>query len=65
VLDAPGSVALVLGVTSLASFSAMNFTGASTFTSLSGVLWEMRRAVPLQLAAAVGAVAALIISAAW
>jgi len=33
----------------LASFVGMNFTGASTFTSLSGVLKEMRVAVPVQI----------------
>ena len=33
----------------LASFTAMNFTGASTYTSLSGVRREMRTAVPFQL----------------
>lgn len=32
------------------SFVLMNFTGASTFTSLSGVKKEMRIAVPLQIA---------------
>jgi acetyl-CoA decarbonylase/synthase complex subunit gamma len=37
----------------IASFVVMNFTGASTFTSQSGVLREMRLAVPLQLAGAV------------
>ncbi len=37
----------------LASFLVMNFTGASTFTSLSGVRREMRFAVPLQAGAAV------------
>lgn len=36
----------------LSSFLAMNFTGASTYTSLSGVRKEMRLAVPLQIAAA-------------
>jgi hypothetical protein len=35
------------------SFVVMNFTGASTFTSLSGVKKEMRRAVPLQIAGVV------------
>jgi hypothetical protein len=35
------------------SFTAMNFTGATTYTSLSGVRREMRVAVPLQAAAAV------------
>lgn len=37
----------------LTSFTVMNFTGSSTFTSLSGVLLEMRYAVPLQITAAV------------
>jgi len=36
----------------LTSFVLMNFTGSSTFTSLSGVLREMRVAVPLQIGAA-------------
>jgi hypothetical protein len=40
----------------LTSFIAMNFTGSTPFTSLSGVRHEMRRAVPLQV---IGAVAAL------
>ena len=31
-----------------ASFAAMNFTGATTYTSLSGVRREMRFAVPVQ-----------------
>ncbi len=39
-------------VPALSSFLAMNFTGASTYTSLSGVKKEMRRALPLQIAAA-------------
>ena len=38
------------------SFIAMNFTGASTFTSLSGVLREMRIAVPAQIIAGVGGI---------
>jgi hypothetical protein len=33
----------------IASFTAMNFTGASTFTSLSGVKKEMRIALPIQI----------------
>jgi hypothetical protein len=37
----------------IASFLAMNFTGSSTYTSLSGVKKEMRVAVPLQLGFAV------------
>jgi acetyl-CoA decarbonylase/synthase complex subunit gamma len=44
-----------LVVPAVSSFFAMNFTGASTYTSLSGVQKEMRVAVPLQaLALALG-----------
>lgn len=39
------------------SFLGMNFTGASTFTSLSGVLKEMRMALPFQVAGAVAGIA--------
>ena len=46
-------LAWCLAVPALSSFLAMNFTGASTYTSLSGVKKEMRRAVPLQIAATV------------
>ena len=43
------------GWATLASFVAMNFTGASTYTSLSGVNAEMKQAVPVQIALAVAA----------
>lgn len=33
----------------ISSFTAMNFTGSSTFTSLSGVKKEMRIAIPIQI----------------
>ena len=39
-------------IPSLSAFLAMNFTGASTYTSLSGVKKEMRRALPLEIGAA-------------
>jgi hypothetical protein len=45
--------AWTLIVPALASFVVMNFTGASTFTSLSGVLREMRFALPVQATSAV------------
>lgn len=35
---------------SIASFMTMNFTGSSTFTSLSGVQKEMKWAIPVQIA---------------
>jgi acetyl-CoA decarbonylase/synthase complex subunit gamma len=47
------ATAWALLLPALTSFVLMNFTGSSTFTSLSGVLREMRVAVPLQIAAAV------------
>jgi acetyl-CoA decarbonylase/synthase complex subunit gamma len=40
-------------VPALSSFLTMNFTGASTYTSLSGVKKEMSQGVPLQAAASV------------
>ena len=40
----------VLMVPAITAFLAMNFTGASTYTSLSGVKKEMRLAVPLEIA---------------
>ena len=45
--------ALMTGIIALSSFIAMNFTGASTYTSLSGVIKEMKTAVPAQKALAV------------
>lgn len=47
-----------------ASFSAMNFTGTSTFTSLHGVEREMRLVIPWQAAGALAA-AALWIAGGW
>ena len=45
-------IAWCLLIPTVASFMAMNFTGATTYTSLSGVRREMQFAVPLQVAAA-------------
>jgi hypothetical protein len=42
-------IAWFLMISSISSFMAMNFTGASTFTSLSGVKKEMRAFVPVQI----------------
>jgi len=47
-----GALAWVLMSSAVATFLAMNFTGASTYTSLSGVRKEMKVAVPLQVVAA-------------
>ncbi|MHC4067696.1 MAG: mercury methylation corrinoid protein HgcA, partial [Planctomycetota bacterium] len=45
--------AWLLIIPAVASFVGMNFTGSSTYTSLSGVRREMRVAVPAQVACAV------------
>ncbi|OGS20981.1 MAG: hypothetical protein A3J83_05975 [Elusimicrobia bacterium RIFOXYA2_FULL_40_6] len=50
ILSIAGSLFLM---TALASFMLMNFTGASTYTSFSGVKKEMKAAVPLQAGALV------------
>ncbi len=42
-------IALSFMMMALSSFLAMNFTGASTYTSLSGVLKEMKQAIPVQI----------------
>lgn len=49
-------------VPAVASFLAMNFTGASTYTSLSGVRKEMRIAVPLQIAGGLTGLCALLLA---
>jgi len=45
-------LAWVLLVPALTAYLAMNFTGASTYTSLSGVKKEMRWALPLEIGGA-------------
>lgn len=51
---------LMMGAVS--SFMAMNFTGTSTYTSLSGVQKEMKTALPLQIGAAAAGLIAWIIA---
>ncbi|MBW1810801.1 MAG: acetyl-CoA synthase subunit gamma [Deltaproteobacteria bacterium] len=43
-----------------AAFLAMNFTGSSTYTSLSGVKKEMRFAVPLEIVVGLGGLALIV-----
>jgi len=47
------SIAWFFLVPALSAYLAMNFTGASTYTSLSGVRKEMRVAVPLEISAGI------------
>lgn len=46
----------------ISSFMAMNFTGSSTYTSLSGVKKEMKTAVPLQITLSVIGTILLVVS---
>lgn len=55
-------LAIVLLVPAVSSYLAMNFTGASTYTSLSGVKKEMKLAVPIQAASAGSGLILAIIS---
>jgi len=45
------SLTLLLLTTAVSSYAAMNFTGATPFTSPSGVEKEMRRGIPIQVTA--------------
>jgi len=49
-LGAFQALALLLALPVISSFVAMNFTGATPFTSPSGVEKEMRQALPVQAA---------------
>jgi hypothetical protein len=51
--DGLGAAAWLFMAPAVASFVAMNFTGVSTYTSLSGVRREMRVALPVQAVCAV------------
>ena len=55
------SAAWCLLIPAATSFAAMNFTGATTYTSLSGVRREMRFAVPIQAVAALAGAACWLI----
>ena len=48
-------------LSAIISFMALNFTGTSTYTSMSGIKKEMKIAIPLQLIAAVAGITRVII----
>ncbi|HWR22453.1 MAG TPA: mercury methylation corrinoid protein HgcA [Feifaniaceae bacterium] len=55
------AIGYLLALPSLSAYLAMNFTGSSTYTSFSGVIKEMKAAVPLiALSSAAGIVLVLI-----
>lgn len=58
-----GTLGLVLMASALSSWLAMNFTGATPFTSPSGVEKEMRQSMPVQVAALVAGLIFWMISA--
>ena len=51
IVTIPEKFAIVLWIISVSSYLGMNFTGSTPFTSASGVEWEMKRALPLQVGA--------------
>lgn len=55
----------LLLIPAFSAFLAMNFTGASTYTSLSGVKREMRWALPLEICIGLLGVAVLLFSRFW
>ena len=54
--------AWLLMIPALSAYLAMNFTGASTYTSLSGVKREMRWALPLEIGAGLSGFVMLLVS---
>jgi acetyl-CoA decarbonylase/synthase complex subunit gamma len=65
-IHSPGRLAwlgsLLLITSALAAFLAMNFTGSSTYTSLSGVKREMKFALPVQIGAGITGFALWVVS---
>lgn len=49
-------IAWFLLILTLSSFATLNFTGSSTYTSLSGVKKEMKIAIPIQISTAVAGI---------
>lgn len=56
------AVAFLLVLPSLSAFCAMNFTGCSTYTSLSGVDREMRFALPMMLIATIAGIVLTLVN---
>jgi hypothetical protein len=55
------TISWFLIITAISSFLAMNFTGSSTYTSLSGVKKEMKFSLPVQIGFATGSIILQII----
>lgn len=52
-LEPMGIAAIILFASAVSSYEALTFTGSTPFTSLTGVEREMRKAIPLQIAAVI------------
>jgi len=65
----PGFLLLAIGyllvLPSLSAYLAMNFTGSSTYTSFSGVIKEMKTAVPLIVISLVVGIVLLLVNSIW
>ncbi|ODM28109.1 acetyl-CoA synthase subunit gamma [Clostridium sp. Bc-iso-3] len=59
------AIGYLLVLPSLSAYLAMNFTGSSTYTSFSGVIKEMKIAVPLIAISAVIGLVLLLINSIW
>ena len=57
-----GSLAWLLIIPAVTAYLAMNFTGASTYTSLSGVSKEMRWALPTEIGMGGGGLVIWVVS---
>ena len=66
---APESLLLALGyllvLPSLSAYLAMNFTGSSTYTSFSGVIKEMKAAVPLLALSSFAGMVLVLVKSLW
>jgi hypothetical protein len=56
------AIAYLLILPSISGFLALNFTGSSTYTSLSGVMKEMKVAIPIFVSMAILGVILLIVN---
>lgn len=55
------ALSYILLLPSVSAYAAMNFTGSSTYTSPSGVIKEMRVAIPVMLIASIAGIVLLIV----
>ena len=59
------SIGYLLVLPSFSAYLAMNFTGSSTYTSFSGVIKEMKTAVPLIMLSSAAGIVLLLVTSFW